>query len=101
MNAEDISTHKMAITATKLSTVTLANNRPVITLVWLGLQGTGILFLIFDSTIDSLDECDAHSDATRGYHCHLAAPGTNRLIGVFLSKALHSLLKIKGVMKAL
>jgi hypothetical protein len=48
-----------------------------------GFARDGHPIFIFDSTIDSLDECDADSDATRGYHCHLAAPGTNRLIGCY------------------
>ena len=30
-----------------------------------------------------LDECGGHTDGPRGYHYHVGAPGSNRILGAF------------------
>lgn len=33
--------------------------------------------------LEGLDACGGHSDATRGYHYHVVAPGSNQIISAF------------------
>ncbi len=43
-----------------------------------------------------LDACRGHSDATRGYHYHVAHPGTNQIIGCFSGAVAQSSLRHRG-----
>ena len=48
-----------------------------------GFAWDGFPIYDYEPDIAGLDQCDGHVDAIRGYHYHLAEPGTNRFIGCF------------------